>query len=247
MLTYGQQPNPGMWMTMQTSPQTGGGLIDGYVLVVSSHAGTRDGLTALLWEYGIPAYAAPGIDAPEKIAAARGAPALLLLHLDRMGAISIVELENFRMRHDVPLLCIAPADAHQPHVQALLQMAGDFIMTPYEPTELMLRIRRVCTPARRPGAAREAVQPTPAQAPPTFSDTERIILQRLSETIGEPVELDELAALLPSDTPEARRRLLRVHIFRLRRKIEPVPRNPTYLRTVRDYGYYLAQELEWLK
>jgi two-component system alkaline phosphatase synthesis response regulator PhoP len=66
------------------------------------------------------------------------------------------------------------------------------------------------------------------------------------QTLGEPVHMDELATLIPGDTDAARVRLLRVSVFHLRQKIEPAPKNPTYLRTVRDFGYYLSQKPEGL-
>ena len=249
MLTYQQFANPVSWTTMNTFSQPGGGLIDGYALVVGTHADGLQKLTALLWEHGVPAYAAPGVDAPDKTVAARGRPAFILLHMDRLDATAVMALETFRMRHDVPLLCIAPADAQPPHVQALLQMASDFIVAPYQPAELLLRIRRVCAAARSvqlPPQSFAGAIPASAKRPAPLTQTERAILNRLSETLGEPVPLDELAALIPGDTDAARVRLLRVHIFRLRQKIEPMPKNPTYVRTVRDYGYYLTEKVEGL-
>lgn len=247
MLTYDKQVNPANWMTMNTHAQNGGGLINGYALILGRQPDNLRQLTALLWEHGVPAYAASGVHDSDKTVAARGAPAFILLHLDNVEPMAIVELEEFRMRHNVPLLCIVSNAARQPHVQALMQMATDFVIAPYDSDELLLRIRRVCAASRQTAAPRDAYGPMQSavpKTPPSLSVTEAKLLERLAETIGEPVHLDELADLIPGDSHEARIKLLRVHIFRLRQKIEPSPKNPTYLRTVRDYGYYLTQKVD---
>lgn len=239
MLTYQQLANPTSWTTMNTYPQSSGGIIDGYALVMGGQDETLRKLTALLWEHGVPAYAAPNLRETDKTVAVRGAPTLILLHLDKVHAAAIVDLENFRLRYGVPLLCIAPADARQPHVQALMQVATDFIVAPYQPHELVLRIRRICASLRQSTTALVARRPAWTNSP--LSDTERNILQRLAQNLGEPVHLDDLAEVVPGDTHETRIKLLRVHIFRMRQKLEPTPKNPKYVRTVRDYGYCLTQ------
>jgi two-component system response regulator VicR len=248
MLTYNQQPNHNQRMKMYQHQPIDNGLIDGYALVMGNQDDITRQLTALLWEHGVPAYAAPSMTEPDNTVAARGTPAFILLHMEKVDASAIVDLETFRMRYDVPLLCVAPADARQPHVQALLQMATDFIVTPYQSQELILRIRRVCSAARvsRKGQpVGERYTSVKRTAP--LTDTERKILKCLGDSLGEPVHLDELAALIPGDTPQARVKLLRVHIFRLRQKIEPMPKNPTYVRTMRDYGYYLSEQPEGIE
>lgn len=244
MLTYTQLANPASWTTMNPFPQPST-QTDGYALVMGSHVESLHKLTAMLWEHGVPSYAAAGVEALDATVAARGNPAFLLLLVEKMSAAAIVGLETFRIRHDVPLLCITPAGSQPPHVQALLQMATDFITTPYQPQELFLRIRRLNTtasPMRTP-PTRGKRRLSAAERQASLSDTERKILARLSERLGEPVSLEELVALIPSGTPGARLKLLRVYIFRLRQKIEPKPKDPVYLRTVRDFGYYLTAKV----
>jgi DNA-binding response OmpR family regulator len=226
MLTYQQLANPVSWTTMNTFSQPGGGLIDGYALVVGSHADGLQKLTALLWEHGVPGYAAPNVEALDTTVAARGKPAFLLLLVEQLSAAAIVGLETFRIHHDVPLLCITPAGPQPPHVQALLHMATDFITTPYQPQELFLRIRRLkvtaptaCSPAAPPRGKQRL---SAAERQASLSDTERRILARLSERLGEPVPLEELVALIPGGTPGTRLKLLRVHIFRLRQKMDGI-------------------------
>lgn len=250
MLTYTQLANPASWTTMNPFPQPSTQM-DGYALVVGSHEESLHKLTTTLWEHGVPGYAAPNVEALDTTVAARGKPAFLLLLVEQLSAAAIVGLETFRIHHDVPLLCITPAGPQPPHVQALLQMATDFIATPYQPQELFLRIRRLkataptaCSPAAPPRGKQRL---SAAERQASLSDTERRILARLSERLGEPVPLEDLLALIPGGTPGAQLKLLRVHIFRLRQKIEPTPKDPVYLRTVREFGYYLTSKVDGIE
>jgi DNA-binding response OmpR family regulator len=258
MLTYTQLANPASWTTMNPFPQPSTQM-DGYALVVGSHEESLHKLTTTLWEHGVPGYAAPNVEALDTTVAARGKPAFLLLLVEQLSAAAIVGLETFRIHHDVPLLCITPAGPQPPHVQALLHMATDFITTPYQPQELFLRIRRLkatASPLHTPPALPMRTPPAPprgtqrlsaAEHQSSLSDTERKILARLSERLGEPVPLEDLLALIPGGTPGAQLKLLRVHIFRLRQKIEPTPKDPVYLRTVREFGYYLTSKVDGIE
>jgi DNA-binding response OmpR family regulator len=81
-----------------------------------------------------------------------------------------------------------------------------------------------------------------------LSAVERAIFQKLEEAHGEVVSLEELAACIDASTETARINALRVHINRLRRKIEETPNQPRYVLTVRGVGYRLGartQQIAW--
>jgi two-component system phosphate regulon response regulator OmpR len=64
------------------------------------------------------------------------------------------------------------------------------------------------------------------------------LMRRLARAAHEPVDRLELAR----DTADATGRAVDVQVTRLRRKIEPDPKNPRYLQTVRGIGYRLAPD-----
>ena len=66
---------------------------------------------------------------------------------------------------------------------------------------------------------------------------EAALLAALAARPGEVLSREEIAAAL--GTPEAGERAVDVQVTRLRRKIEPDPREPRFLHTVRHRGYVL--------
>ena len=78
-----------------------------------------------------------------------------------------------------------------------------------------------------------------------LTGSEQTLMRRLAETPGEAVDRPTLIEELgrePDDTGENSDRAIDVQITRLRRKIEPDPREPRYLQTVRGSGYMLAPD-----
>jgi len=75
-----------------------------------------------------------------------------------------------------------------------------------------------------------------------LTPTEFRLLGRLLERPGKPISNDELLAAVWGsgyDYPE----LLRINIARLRRKIEPDPANPRYVKNCRGRGYYFDDQV----
>ena len=79
-----------------------------------------------------------------------------------------------------------------------------------------------------------------------FHDGQRLaLLRRLAETPGQAVSRVDLTVDLgrtPSEEADNSDRAIDVQITRLRRKIEPDPKEPRYLQTVRGAGYMLMPD-----
>ena len=76
-----------------------------------------------------------------------------------------------------------------------------------------------------------------------LTGTEQALLRRLAASRGEPVSRADLIEDLGrggGDEAENSERAIDVQITRLRRKIEPDPREPRFLQTVRGTGYMLV-------
>jgi two-component system, OmpR family, phosphate regulon response regulator OmpR len=130
--------------------------------------------------------------------------------------------------------------------------ADDYLVKPFEPRELVLRIRTILRrlPPEAPTSRREVRFGA-------FSfDLERRLLRRGGEEIrltsAEAALLAALAAspgvALPREAlsqqsdPAGGSRMVDVQMTRLRRKIESDPRFPRYLQTVRGRGYMLQPD-----
>jgi two-component system phosphate regulon response regulator OmpR len=151
----------------------------------------------------------------------------------------------------VPILLLTAMAEPEDRVNGLEQGAADYLAKPFEPRELVLRIRNILD---RRGA------PEPAERNLRFGlfrfDLDRAELFRGDEivrlTAAEAGLLSSLAAhageaVSREDLSQSAQfggsiRNVDVQMTRLRRKIEPDPRYPRYLQTVRGTGYALKPE-----
>jgi two-component system phosphate regulon response regulator OmpR len=157
-----------------------------------------------------------------------------------------------RSESDAPILMLTARADPADRVRGLEAGVDDYLAKPFEPKELSLRIASILRRA----------QPKPAPAPTVDSvrfgpfvfqcergelfrddqlvrltERERVMMQLLARTPGEPVTRDALAG---DGSLASSERTIDVQINRLRRKIEKDPAEPRYLQTARGAGYRLV-------
>src|SRR5437016_6591895 len=151
----------------------------------------------------------------------------------------------------LPVLLLTAMAEPEDRVNGLEQGADDFLAKPFEPRELVLRIRNII---ERRGIADEAARSLrfggfrfdPARGG-LFRGVEIVhltaaeagLLSSLAARAGEAVSREDLSQ---SAQFGGNIRNVDVQMTRLRRKIEPDPRYPRYLQTVRGTGYALKPE-----
>ncbi|WP_201451893.1 response regulator transcription factor [Rhodovarius lipocyclicus] len=224
-----------------------------HLLVVDDDARLRSLLQRFLTEAGFRVTVAG--DAVEARAALK-AVAFDMLVLDVMmpGETGLELVADLRARrNEVPVLMLTARGAPDERVAGFESGADDYLAKPFDPRELSHRIRTIL---RRAVPAPNAVPPPqgPVQLGQRWFDPDRSELrgpdgtQRL--TGGEAALLGALAAhpgeVLSREaiaealgTPDAGERAVDVQVTRLRRKIEPDPREPRFLHTIRHKGYVL--------
>jgi two-component system phosphate regulon response regulator OmpR len=154
----------------------------------------------------------------------------------------------------VPVLLLTAMAEPEDRINGLERGADDFLAKPFEPRELVLRIRNILQ--RRP-AVEEAPSPPPdvrfagfrfdlgrgelfrAGEPVRLTAAETALLWSLAQRAPQPVSREELSQ---SSQFSGNVRNVDVQMTRLRRKVEPDPRNPRYLQTVRGTGYALRPD-----
>jgi two-component system phosphate regulon response regulator OmpR len=147
----------------------------------------------------------------------------------------------------VPILMLSARSDTGDRIAGLQAGSDDYLAKPFEPRELLLRIRNLLR--RAAPAAVEASDVSFGGC--TFNlprgelrrggelikltSREKELLRLLARRPGQPVARNELT---PPGTEDSARSI-DVQINRLRRKIESDPANPVYLQTIRGSGYAL--------
>lgn len=189
-------------------------------------------------------------EAAHREIARRGVPHLALVDI-RMPKTDGIEFARQLTRScDLPIVMLTAVNEESIVVQTLREVAEDYVVKPFRPQELLARVERVL---RRVGSFAYASERrveiddeltidfagrTVRRSGQVVSltPTENKILHLLVRDAGRTVTTDFfLRRVWPLE--EVFEDSLRVHIHRLRHKIERVPSQPKYIRTHREAGY----------
>lgn len=183
---------------------------------------------------------------------------MIVLDVMMPGEDGITLTRELRTRHAVPILLLTARGETANRIEGLEAGADDYLVKPFEPKELLLRInailRRVpvaqpATPAPKVlhmGAVRydmdrgELWRGTDMVR---LTATESALMRLFAAQPGQPIARERLVGDLGRGAEDgAQERAVDVQITRLRRKIEDDPRQPRYLQTVRGEGYMLQPD-----
>lgn len=180
-----------------------------------------------------------------------------LIVLDRMmpGEDGLAFARTLRQSNSVPVLMLTAMGEVEARIDGLEASVDDYLSKPFEPRELLLRIRTIL---RR--AALVPDTPEPADTEIRFGDycfdadrellvgragpirlttSEASLLRVLAESPGAVLSRQELSQRCAINGGE---RAVDVQVTRLRRKIESDPKAPRYLQTIRGRGYVLRPD-----
>lgn len=221
-----------------------------HILVVDDDSRLRELLRRYLCDNGF------RVTTAEDAAAARVVLASLafdIIILDVMmpGESGLDLVTSLRKDSDTPVLMLTALGDPSDRVTGLELGADDYLAKPFAPRELLLRLNNVLR--RVPAPVADAA---PVRMGDVVFDPGRAELRRGGErihlTTAEAKLLTVLAAnlgntLTRDDLTERSdfnggSRTVDVQVTRLRRKIEPDPRQPRYLQTVRGEGYVLRSD-----
>ena len=222
------------------------------VLVVDDEPQIRRALRVGLVSHGYQVQmAASGEEALELAASAP--PDVVILDLVLPGRNGLEVCQALREWSPVPIIVLSARGQERDKVQALDLGADDYLTKPFGMDELLARIR---VALRRAGGA----PPSPILAsgelrldqarrlvtlrgePVHLTPTEYDVLRYLMANAGQVVTHRALLTAVWGPGYEDSARMLRVFIAQLRRKIEPVPARPTYVRTEPAVGYRFRDE-----
>ncbi len=227
---------------------------DAHILVVEDDARLRERLARFLSNEGFRVTAAA--DAADARARMRGiSPDLLVLDVMMPGESGLDLTRSLREEqgHDLPVLMLTARGAPEDRIAGFEAGADDYLPKPFEPRELVLRIRALLrrAPAPPPAAVipagplqigtarfdRDRAELVGPHGPIRLTGGEAALLSALASRPNEILSREDIAATLGTD--DTGERAVDVQVTRLRRKIEVDPRDPRFLHTVRGRGYVL--------
>ena len=177
---------------------------------------------------------------------------LIVLDVMMPGQTGLDFAGELRKTSDVPILMLTAMADPKDRIAGLEKGVDDYLGKPFEPRELLLRIQSILRRGR--SAAETSATPERVTFGPfqfdlvlgeltqkaervPLTDAEIALLRALGARLGEVLSRE---ALCKSVGGGANERAIDVQVTRLRRKIEPDPGFPRYLRTVRGQGYRLV-------
>ena len=213
-------------------------------------------LSAMLSEYlatmGFVARAAP--DAASGLESlARGSFDALVLDVMLPDRDGFEVCRDVRARSDIPILMLTARGDETDRIVGLELGADDYLPKPFNPRELVARLRAILR-RRRPADApasrlriggleidrdTRSVTVDGRECPMTGNQFD--LLWALAENAGRVMSRDALMDAVRGHALEAFDRSIDVHISRIRATIEDSPRKPRRIITVRGAGYMLAR------
>lgn len=169
---------------------------------------------------------------------------LLLPELDGTDVCRLLRAESH-----VPIIMLTARSTDDDKLTGLDIGADDYVTKPFNPRELMARIRAVLRRAAPPDEPREDLvfgdlrisfvrhEVSVAGQPAGLTPTEFRLLEALVREPGRAFTRSDLLDRAFGYDYEGVERTIDVHIMNLRRKIEPEPGRPRYVTTVPGVGY----------
>ncbi|WIY26910.1 response regulator [Parasedimentitalea psychrophila] len=229
---------------------------DAHLLIVDDDERIRDLLKKFLMRAGFLVTAARDAAHARRVLAGLDFD-LIVMDVMMPGEDGVSLTKHLRETRSTPIMLLTARGDIEHRIAGLEAGADDYLSKPFEPKELLLRINAILrrmpeTPARE--AAPKVLHLGPIRYDMDrgemwrgdelirLTGTESQLMKIFSACPGEPVSRSKLVEDLGRDRGQAQERAVDVQITRLRRKIEPNPKQPQYLQTVRGAGYMLAPD-----
>jgi two-component system response regulator CpxR len=177
---------------------------------------------------------------------AEGAYDLVLLDVMMPRLDGFAVLEQLRQRSNVPVLMLTARLESASRIRGLESGADDYLPKPFEPMELIARVRAIL---RRSGVQTAVAEPVGLRMDPgsraavadgrvlELTSVEFDILEVMHRGAGRVVSRDEIAQRLYQRNATAFDRAIDVHVSHIRKKLEG---SSAKILTVRGVGYQLS-------
>ena len=155
-------------------------------------------------------------------------------------------IDELKKENKVPIILLTAKGETDERVEGLERGADDYLGKPFEPRELLLRIKNILTKTIKKRKTEKLkiglsildlnkLIIEKKDKSYKINNAEKLILERMINSPGQIFSRDEIGKLIGID----KERSIDVIITRLRKKIEINSKNPKYLQTIRGTGYVL--------
>lgn len=220
-----------------------------YLLIVDDDPALREMLQAYLTGQGFRVRSVgDGLALDAELA--REAPDLLLLDLMLPGEDGLTISRRLRVHSQIPIVILSARGEDVDRIVGLELGADDYLAKPFNPRELVARIRAVLRRrAQAPAPVGEVIVFGPfrldlaghgltrAGVPISLTTAEFTLLAIFVRHPNRVLSRDRLVELVQDEERMPFDRSIDVRVARLRKKIEPDAENPCYIRTVWGAGY----------
>ena len=218
---------------------------DTHILVVDDDDGIRDLVKQYLNENNYLVTTADSAeDASNKIKIVKFD--LIVLDIMMPGKSGIEFTQENKNMLNTPIILLTAKGKASERVEGLEMGADDYLPKPFEPKELVLRIKNILNKTKAKNQKRvidfgsitidlnkHLIVKNSKEY--KINNTEKIILEEMIGSPGKTFSRDEIGKIINLN----KERSIDVIITRLRKKIESDPKNPKYLQTIRGSGYVL--------
>ena len=171
---------------------------------------------------------------------------ILILDIMMPGKSGLSLTNEIKKVNSTPIILLTAKGETADRIKGLELGADDYLGKPFEPKELLLRIKNILNKIQKPPAPNEIyignalinlkkLNININNKTITMNPQEKKILGKMLEEPGKIFSRDDIGKIINI----SKERTIDVMITRLRQKIESNPKNPKYLQTIRGSGYVL--------
>jgi len=171
---------------------------------------------------------------------------LIILDIMMPGKNGLEFIKDHKKKLDTPIILLTAKGESSERVEGLEIGADDYLPKPFEPKELILRIKNILNKTTKTEQKRilefenvkidiNKLLIIKNHNEFKINNTEKIILEKMISNPGKIFSREDIGILIDLD----KERSIDVIITRLRKKIEIDPKKPKFLQTIRGAGYVL--------
>ncbi|MCM1144269.1 MAG: response regulator transcription factor [Blautia sp.] len=219
------------------------------ILLIDDEPQLRKLVTDILSDDGFGKIALAGTVCEGLMLAKQERPDLAILDVMLPDGDGFTLMKELRTFTDIPVIFLTAKEEAPDKLAGLGLGADDYVIKPFLPQELLLRIHAVlrrCYKADCPLLTLEGCTIDFARAEVhkegniiPLTAKEHALLETLARSEGKIVSIDALCEALWGDNPFGYENSLNAHVRRIREKIETNPSKPVSLITVKGLGYKL--------